>query len=249
MEVASPEDIGWPAVEVANPDAEGAAVLVCEHASPFVPPSVALGLAAADALSHAAWDPGAALVARRMAARLGAPLVMGTLSRLVFDCNRPPEAPDAIVARSELIDVPGNRNLAPEARAARARAVHAPFHETLGRVLARRPAAALVTVHSFTPVYAGRVRAVELGLLHDADARMARALLPGARARWAAALNEPYSAADGVTHTLRLHGLGRPSVMIEIRNDLLADPAAAQEVGDVLAGLVAAALAELGAAA
>ena len=40
------------------------------------------------------------------------------------------------------------------------------------------------------------------------------------------ARNEPYGPADGVTHSLRLHGMGRglANVMIEIRNDLLTTP-------------------------
>ena len=35
--------------------------------------------------------------------------------------------------------------------------------------------------------------------------------------------NVPYSAADGVTHTLKVHGVARgwPNVMLEIRNDLI----------------------------
>jgi predicted N-formylglutamate amidohydrolase len=40
------------------------------------------------------------------------------------------------------------------------------------------------------------------------------------------AVNEPYSAADGVTHTLALHATPYrlPNVMLEIRNDLIATP-------------------------
>ena len=45
-------------------------------------------------------------------------------------------------------------------------------------------------------------------------------------------VNEPYSPADGVYYTLRRHASpsGLPAVMIEIRNDHIADEAA-QHVG------------------
>jgi predicted N-formylglutamate amidohydrolase len=245
-----PDRIDWPAVEVVAPLAQGPAVLVCEHASPFVPPELPLGLAARDALSHAAWDPGAALVARRMAARLGAPLVAGALSRLVYDCNRPPDAPDAMPARSERIEIPGNRGLTPAQRRARAWAVHDPFHATLADLLARRPGAALVSVHSFTPVYDGAPREVEVGLLCEGGGgRLPRAMLPLVAARWRAALDRPYSAEDGVTYTLRRHGRGRDAAMIEIRNDLIATPEAARDMGDALATVLGQALGRLSAAA
>ena len=46
-----------------------------------------------------------------LSAVLDALLVAGQVSRLVYDCNRAPTAPDAIPARSEIYDIPGNRDL------------------------------------------------------------------------------------------------------------------------------------------
>jgi predicted N-formylglutamate amidohydrolase len=240
--------IGWPAVELVSPQARGPAVLVCEHASPFIPPDLPMGLAPGDALSHAVWDPGALLVASRMSARLDAPLVAGALSRLVYDCNRPPSSPEAIRDRSERISVPGNAALGAEERRVRVAGVHDPFHAAVAEVLGARPHAALVSVHSFTPVYDGVPREVELGFLQDPEgggARLARAMLEGARMRWHAALDRPYDASDGVTYTLRRHARGRDAVMIEIRNDLIASPASARTMGDALADLLLEALAGL----
>jgi predicted N-formylglutamate amidohydrolase len=51
-----------------------------------------------------------------------------------------------------------------------------------------------------------RRRAVEFGVIHDADAALALADCRGrGRSGLVTRLNEPYSAADHVTHTLRLH--------------------------------------------
>ncbi|MHA6345407.1 N-formylglutamate amidohydrolase [Roseivivax sp. CAU 1761] len=238
-------DSGWTAVEVTNADGRAPLVLVCEHAAAHIPPDLDdLGLDAAARYSHAAWDIGARDVAVALAKRLDAPLLAGTISRLVYDLNRPADAPDAIPAYSEIHAVPGNRDLSAEARAERHARIHTPFHATLAELLDRQTAragsVALITVHSFTPVYRGARRAVDLGFLHDADPGLAEAALAAETARglWRAALNEPYSAADGVTHTLELHGTARnrPALMIEIRNDLIDTPDSAAAMAEHLAG-------------
>ena len=237
----------WAAVEIIREGAGGDLVLVCEHAAHGIPVDLTgLGLSEATRLSHAAWDPGAMDVARALSEAFDAPLVAGRLSRLVYDCNRPPESLTAIRDVSEAHDVPGNRDLTDEQRADRARRVHDPFHAALERVLDTARPRALVTIHSFTPVYDGVRRAVELGFLHDVDDRLAVAALREARraGRFASELNAPYAASDGVTYTLRRHAEARalPHVMIEIRNDLIADAAAAGEMADHLAGILRAAL-------
>ena len=98
----------------------------------------------------------------------------------------------------------------------------------------------LVTVHSFTPVYHGRPRAVEIGVLHDADSRLADALLDTAAAHTTADVqrNAPYGPGDGVLHTLHEHALphGLLNVMLEIRNDPIADAPAQRSMAYMLAG-------------
>ena len=106
-----------PAAEVVNPNGRAPVCLVCEHASAAIPSSLgALGLADADRYSHAVWDIGAEELARTLSRRLDAPLVLARVSRLVYDCNRPPEREDAMPARTETIDIPGNRDLTPAER-------------------------------------------------------------------------------------------------------------------------------------
>ncbi|MEM7507491.1 MAG: N-formylglutamate amidohydrolase [Pseudomonadota bacterium] len=237
-------------VLVVNPDGKAPVVLVCEHASPVIPSELArMGLSAQAALSHIAWDPGAMAVAEQLSAMLDAPLVAGTLSRLLYDCNRPPEAPDAIPTRSEIYDIPRNASLSASARTARIRSIYEPFSEKLEATIKRRMGTrppALVTIHSFTPVYMGKIRKLEIGILNDEDTRLADALLaaavhhPGLRFR----RNEPYGPGDGVTHTLKRHGLqnGLPNAMIEIRNDLIATAPQQQGMARLLQDLLHAAL-------
>ncbi len=242
-----------PFFAIENGDAAGAVVLVCEHASNAFPPpwDDGLGLDADQRTAHIAWDPGALGVARGLAQELGAALIHATASRLIYDLNRPPHSPGAMPARSEIHDIPGNADLSPDQRLARARAHYIPFHAALAELLACRLAQGrqpvLITVHSFTPVYFGQPRAVEFGVIHDADDRLARAIAArdcGLLTR----LNEPYSAADGVAHMLARHAtpLGLPHAMLEIRNDLIATPQAQAEMAARLAPAIRAAINEVG---
>lgn len=248
------EDENLGAVVIEGRAAPGPFVLVCEHAAnDFPAPWGTLGLDAAAQAAHVAWDPGALGLARGLAARLDAPLVRATHSRLIYDLNRPPHARGAMATRSEIYDIPGNVGLSGADRLARTCALYLPFHGALRELLAERLALGdrpvLVTVHSFTPVYHGAPRTVEFGIIHDTDPTLARAVLATALAHTSldSRLNEPYSAADEVTHTLALQAtpMGLKNVMLEIRNDLIATGAAQEEMADRLAPVLKAALAQV----
>ena len=225
----------WTAAKVSNSQGQGPWLLVCEHASDHIPAELSdLGLNAAARRSHAAWDIGALDVAVALSAVLDAPLVAGGISRLVYDCNRPLSATDCIPARSEIHEIPGNVGLSDTEKQARFDRVHTPFHEAVARLRDARKSPMLVTVHSFTPVFNGVTRDVDLGFLCHSDAATAQALVAHEQAdgTFRSALNEPYAPTDGVTYTLEKHAEshGIPAVMIEIRNDLIDTPAKAEEM-------------------
>ena len=238
---------------IENETAPGRIILVCEHASNHFPaPWGDLGLTQDQARAHIAWDPGALGLARGLSHRLNAPLIHATVSRLVYDCNRAPDLPSAMPARSEIHDIPGNAAISATDRLARTEAIYLPFHDALHRLIARRIALGLrpviLTVHSFTPVYFGQPRRVEFGVIHDADPTLAQAIVAAARhTRLDAQLNAPYSAADDVTHTLRVHATpyGLPNAMLEVRNDLIASPEAEQTMADLLAPVLNMGLVEI----
>lgn len=254
--MSSASDPSYPSVEIHHRHGQGAVVILCEHASHHIPACYrALGLAPAYRRSHAAWDPGARGVAVSLSERLDAPLVASRISRLVYDCNRPPEAESAMPVCVEVIEVPGNRGLDAAQRAARVEAVYRPFCEAVTEVLAERRARAipsvLITIHSFTPRFHGERREVEIGILHDADRRLADAMLAQAHRLGQRCIrrNDPYGPEDGVTHSLELHGIGQglANVMIEVRNDLLATPEDQRGIAEELCRLIVPALASLGA--
>ncbi|MCZ4354475.1 N-formylglutamate amidohydrolase [Roseovarius aestuarii] len=242
-------------VEVIGEGNAGPALILCEHASSTIPAAYdGLGLGAEDARSHAAWDPGARDLSLHLLEALQGTMVASKVSRLVYDCNRPPEAASAMPEKSELIEVPGNRGLSDAQRAARAEMVYLPFCKAVeGQILARKARTqptALITVHSFTPIYFGDMRPTEIGILHDTDSALADCMLraKGKLPHRRVDRNRPYGPEDGVTHSLQIHGLahGVPNVMIEVRNDLLQTPEDIARMGDELLTLIRPALIHLG---
>ncbi|MDO5529725.1 MAG: N-formylglutamate amidohydrolase [Paracoccus sp. (in: a-proteobacteria)] len=238
-------------VVIEGEDAPGRAVLVCEHADNSFPEIYGNpGIGDEGRRAHVAWDPGALGLARALAARLQSPLVRATLSRLIYDLNRPPGAESATPPRSEIYDIPFNHALAPPEKLRRVSQIYLPFHDALHGLLAQRMAAGqspvLITVHSFTPIFEGRQRDTEFGIIHDQDDRLAKALARQDLGGLAVHLNQPYSAADGVAHTLALHATpyGLSHAMLEIRNDLIADEPAQAAMADRLAPAIIAAMKE-----
>jgi predicted N-formylglutamate amidohydrolase len=219
-------------VAVENAHGGAALVLACEHASNYLPPEFErLGLGAADLERHIAWDLGALEVARQLSRRLDAPLVYATHSRLLYDVNRAEEAHDAIVAVSEGTPIPGNQALDAAARRARYEGLYQPFHAALERAIGERVRAgrppAVVTIHSFTPTWHGKSRPWHVGVISHRDRRLADALLAmlSAVPDLVVGDNKPYKPDDGVYHTLGRHAEARklPCVMLELRQDLIAD--------------------------
>lgn len=233
-------------VSIERRDGKSPLLLICEHASRTLPARYGnLGLSAEALESHIAWDPGALAVAQGISAALDATLVSQRFSRLIYDCNRPPEAPGAMPEKSEIYPIPGNEDLDSAERKARTAALYIPFHNAVRELIAERKArgqdTVIVTIHSFTPVFNGKPRAVELGILHDADSRLADGILSAAADAplYKTERNEPYGPQDGVTHTLILHGVsnGLRNAMIEVRNDLIRDDAGQGVMADYLSGL------------
>lgn len=224
-------------------------LVVCEHASRHIPERYGdLGLDRRARTSHIAWDIGAAELARDMARRLGAAMIAARVSRLVYDLNRPPEVLSAVPERSEVFDVPGNRNLDEAARSERVNSAYRPWRTALDDAIRDSGVGALITVHSFTPVFHGERRETTVGIIHDRDLRLADLVLEEAEAQgleWDR--NSPYGPEDGVTHTVRIaEDAGLLPLMIEVRNDLLATPVDIAAWGATISRVLAPALDRVG---
>ncbi len=220
------------AVEVLNEAGRSPFILICEHASNHIPAHYAkLGLEDSDLTRHIAWDIGAAAVARALSKRLDATGFLGKYSRLLIDLNRPLHVADSIPARSEATDIPGNHSLDPAERKRRAQVMFEPFHNRLRGHIDQRTLDGrrnvLVAIHSFTPVYLGQQRTWHAGVLFDKAAALGRSLVAqlSSDPMLNVGENVPYSVSIDADYGLVVHGdlLGNPAVLIEIRNDLIAD--------------------------
>lgn len=232
---ADPGSFPDPAARTGNAEGAAPVTLLCDHATNAIPSALAgLGLRPDDLETHVAYDPGAAALTQEIAERLDAAYVLGGYSRLLIDVNRDPEAPDSILVENDGIRVPGNRNLSAADRAARVDNIYTPYHARVDSLLtarlARQGAQLVVSVHSFTPTFAGRSRPWEIGVIFQDDRRLARWLAAelvgsGEDARLTLGLNQPYSPRDRVYHTLARHAEARglPCAMVELPNDALAD--------------------------
>jgi predicted N-formylglutamate amidohydrolase len=230
-----------------NQNGQSPFLIVVDHAGNAMPRALGrLGVAESDCQRHIAWDIGAAAAARILADALDATLLQQNYSRLVIDCNRPPESESSIPQISELTPIPGNIGLSEEQRNARVREIFQPYHDRIATELdSRRQAGrptALIAMHSFTPVYCGAARPWRAGVLYNRDPRLAlvlKALLEREDGVFVGD-NEPYSVSDATDYSIPVHGEQRKllHVEIEIRQDLISDERGQREWGVRLARLL-----------
>jgi len=210
------------------------ALVICDHASRAFPRGMKrLGLPELPSWQHIAWDIGAGELARGLANALDAPAVLAGYSRLIVDCNRKPEDPEAFRLESDGWVVPGNASLGELERRTRLACFFDPYHEAIAAMLAgfrrRNVVPMVISVHTFTPEMAGTVRPWHIGVLWDKDESSARRLIAGLRQVEGLVVgdNQPYSGKHPSDYTIDHHAeqAGLPHVCIEVRQDTLESPA------------------------
>lgn len=251
--IASPLSLPLATPERLRRDSGSSILLLCDHASNFIPQvHQSLGLEPENLDDHFVWDVGSAAVTRRLSELLDCPAILATTSRLLIDCNRDPDDPDSIVDQGEGTPVPGNASVSEAERAARISAYYDPYHHAITEACetSAAPMAAIFAIHSFVPVYNGSARPWHIGLIHDRDPRLAASIASDLRTDAGLNIgnNEPYRPSDRVYHTLSRHAdtRGLPSLMIELRNDLIATEVLAIEWAERLAPVLLKAVMELG---
>lgn len=229
---------------------DGGALVICDHAVNAFPPGYgALGLPREALDRHIAYDIGAAQLARRLAARLGAPAILSTFSRLLIDPNRGPDDPTLVMRISDGALVPGNARIGADEIERRRRLYWAPYRAaveaTVEAMMATGEPPAILSVHSFTPNWRGLARRWKVGVLWDRDPRLPEPLMRAlAREEDLGAEeigdNEPYDGAlagDTVNAVATARGLS--NALVEVRQDLIADRESAESWADRLARIVA----------
>jgi predicted N-formylglutamate amidohydrolase len=237
-------------ISVSNPGGASPLLIIGDHAGRAIPAALGdLGLPPEAMERHIAWDIGVAGLGERLAGDLDACFLRQTYSRLVIDCNRRPDAPDAAPAVSDGTPVPANVGLTPDDVAARRSAICDPYQAGIATVLdarrRRRQASLIFSLHSFTPVFAGHVRPWRFGVLHRGDSALSRRVLELLRGQIGEAVgdNQPY-AMDGTDYTVPLHAdaRGLDYLELEVRQDLIGDRAGQERVAEFLAPILCAAV-------
>jgi predicted N-formylglutamate amidohydrolase len=242
------------AYESHNVHASAKLLFLCDHGANAVPPELGtLGLEASDFARHIAYDIGAAALTRALSDRFEAPALVGRWSRLVVDLNRGADDPTVVMKLSDGRIVRGNATLTRSEVEERIARYHAPYHaaiaERIAAARARGIVPILVSMHSFTPVWRGVQRPWHIGVLWDRDGRLAQPLLTRLRQEPDLVIgdNEPYTGALE-NDCLYRHGTmnGLPHVLIEVRQDLIADAAGIAHWAERLEGILRDAMQAMG---
>lgn len=207
-------------------------LVICDHASSRIPKKYNdLGLNKETIASHRAYDIGASDVAIQLSSKLQCTLIMTNFSRLLIDPNRGKDDPTLIPKLSENIKIIGNSkiNLIEECkeRSERINNFYLPYHEAIKKFisesLGKGKVPKILSIHSFTPIWKGKKREIDVGILWDRDDRLSSIFLNSLHGIKIGD-NKPYNGRLK-NDTLYQHGTltGLPHVLIEIRQDLLKD--------------------------
>jgi predicted N-formylglutamate amidohydrolase len=236
-----------PPVHEENDQGASPFLFTCDHYGRLIPRALGqLGLPGHELTRHIAWDIGIAGVATTLARTMNAHLIAQRYSRLVIDCNRPPETASSIPMISEATTISGNEGLTRADADARRTLFFDPYHRRIDEVIDKRLAdgrpTILVSLHSFTPVYAGITRPWHVGTLYHRDTRLPPLLLRLLRAEGDLVVgdNEPYAVSDATDYTIPVHGekRGLMNTGIEIRQDLIAELSGQKQWAERLARIL-----------
>lgn len=228
------------------PGGDGTLLFLCDHASNRLPgPYGTLGLPPEQLRRHIAYDIGAADVTRRLAKLFNAPALLTTFSRLLIDPNRGADDPTLVMRISDGAIIPGNARIDAAEIAHRRRTYWQVYRDAIRQridaLAAAGPTPVILSIHSFTEAWKGTPRPWEVGVLWDSDPRLAVPLIAGlTEAGFVVGDNEPYDGAlKGDTLDDEVTRRGLAGVLIEIRQDLIADRVSADAMADRLAGVLA----------
>lgn len=181
-------------------------LITCEHAGNTVPPPYdSLFINKHDVLnSHRGWDPGAWALAESLGIHFGIEAVPFFSTRLLIEPNRSLNHPELF---SEF-----SRGLAKEVKDSLIKERYLPYRERVqAHIESLKKPVLHLSVHTFTPVFSGQERNVDIGLLFDPSRKNEKQFCETWRKQllksfpdWKIEFNEPYKGIDdGFTTYLR----------------------------------------------
>ncbi len=181
-------------------------LITCEHAGNNVPvPYTNLFAQKDDVLnSHRGWDPGAWPLAEALGEYFNVEVISFFNTRLLIEPNRSIEHPELFSEYTNLLSKDQKDLIVNE--------YYKPYRENVESIIRNMKKPVLhLSVHTFTPIFKGEVRDVDLGLLFDPKRNSETVFcekwseqLLKIFADWKTTFNEPYKGIDdGFTTYLR----------------------------------------------
>ena len=210
----------------------GSFLFSCEHASNHLPSDVPKN-ERDDFFLQTHWgiDIGAAQVLRHLSDFSQSEGILATHSRLWMDLNRASSRSDIIRLETEGHFLSFNQNLHPDQIRERFEKVYYPFHQAFDQMVKARlnnpQPVILLSIHSFTPIWEGCLRSMDMGVLFDDWAALAHTfkdLL--VQQEFFTELNQPYTGKNGLMYSVQQPGrkYNIPHLELEINQALISTP-------------------------
>ena len=227
-------------------DASGKAhiVISAEHSGVEVPAELGdLGIGQSELRRHIGYDIGIEGVVHRLHCLTGYPAILGRYSRLVADVNRPESSHECVIEVSDGTRIPANVGLTGQERKERIRRYHRPFHQAFTELVNWAQPDCIVSVHSFTPMLrtVGFRRPWHCGVLYGPPEEPARHCIRHLRGLQGMVVgdNQPYGFdSQRLMSPKQTDGRSIPTVVVEIRQDLIGDGCGQERWATILNGLV-----------
>tara|TARA_B100000886_G_scaffold295223_1_gene222008 strand:+ start:367 stop:1071 length:705 start_codon:yes stop_codon:yes gene_type:complete len=212
-------------------------LIVADHASNYIPKKYDnLGLAKKDISTHKAYDLGVKDLAINLSNKFNSELVLGEYSRLLIDCNRDMNDPTLISVISDRKLILGNKKITKQEQIYRINKIYRPYHNKINKKILEKKINVIISLHSFNPIFKGRKRFLEYGILSNEDRRFSDLVIKELKKKNNfVGDNEPYKGSL-IGDTLYKHALkkGIYHSLIEIRNDLLSNVKKIDQVSNLM---------------
>ena len=137
-------------------------IFTCEHAGNHVPEQYQSLFGGYSEIleSHRGWDPGAWPLANFLAEQMEAPVFGCLITRLLIETNRSPDNPQLFSEYSTPLPIESKEKLIQN--------IYKPYREQVQKVIEKMTKPVLhLSIHSFTPIWHGQERKVDIGILFD----------------------------------------------------------------------------------
>ena len=225
-------------------------VISAEHSGVEIPPELGdLGISQKELHRHIGYDIGIEGVVHHLHRLSGHPAILGRYSRLVADVNRPEDSPECVIERSDGTQIPANTGLNGHSRQKRINRYHRPYHTAFAELVRRAKPGCILSVHSFTRKLRteGIRRPWHCGILYGVPEAAAKCCIGHLRKLEGIVVgdNQPYQFdADRLIPPKRVDGRPIPTLVVEIRQDLIENGEGQEKWAAILGGLLEACMAD-----